>query len=345
MLFLGAGASKPFGVPTMTEFTDEVIKELDSTKRPAFGSLVRGLRSSIGKAGLNRDIESMLTVLQAKANPRKALEDIGAQAVLFADEFPRLAEDKLAKATKEQIEKIIYSRCSKVNHRKAIELYDQLWKGLTTNVRFKNVGYGSPNYTLAGRVFTTNYDLAIESFLKNSRIRYSDGFEIDEVGDPVFTGGWVNADIGFYKLHGSINYFDREDGQIVRSDAILENADVYGRQVKGRIMIYPTGEKYATRRPFYECLGQLRSALANQEERACIVIGYSFRDAAINNAFLDGITLNPKLKVVWITPHSESNFATLAPQLQSRAIPLNGEFGNPSLPQSIMEVIHTNIDP
>src|SRR5207245_6847946 len=162
--------------------------------------------------------------------------------------------------------------------------------------------------------------------------------------DAVFTGRWVNADIAFCKLHGSINYFGREDGQIVRSDAILENADVYGREIRGRIIIYPTGEKYATRRPFYEVLGQLRSALANQADRVCIVIGYSFRDAAINNAFVDGIAVNPKLRVVWVTPHSNSNFANLDPTLQSRVLPLNGEFGTESLPQGILNHIRENID-
>ena len=243
----------------------------------------------------------------------------------------------------EQIEKIIYSRCSAVNHKKAIELYGQLWNTLTSNVTFRNVGYG-PSTMLVNRVFTTNYDLGVEAFLKRKRLRFADGFEVDEVGDAVFTGRWVNADMAFCKLHGSINYFGREDGQIVRSDAILESADAYRREIRGRIMIYPTGEKYATRRPFYEVLGQLRSALANQAERVCIVIGYSFRDAAVNNAFVDGITLNPKVKILWITPHSHLSTKNLEPLLQGRIVALNGEFGNQMLPQSITEAIRLSID-
>jgi hypothetical protein len=51
LIFLGAGASKPFGIPTMAEFTDEVIKDLDSTKRPAFGSLVKGYSLPLARQG------------------------------------------------------------------------------------------------------------------------------------------------------------------------------------------------------------------------------------------------------------------------------------------------------
>ena len=36
MLFLGAGASKPFGIPTMEGFTDEIISILEK-KHPADG--------------------------------------------------------------------------------------------------------------------------------------------------------------------------------------------------------------------------------------------------------------------------------------------------------------------
>jgi hypothetical protein len=134
------------------------------------------------------------------------------------------------------------------------------------------------------------------------------------------------------------------DGQIVRSDAILESADAYGREIKGRIMIYPTGEKYATRRPFYENLGQLRLALANQAERVCVAIGYSFRDAAINNAFVDGVTMNPKIRIVWVTPTAQVKSKDLDPALQSRVITLNGTFGEESLPRYIMQAIQTNVD-
>ncbi len=343
-MFLGAGASKPFGIPTMAEFTDVIIKDLASNGKPGFEPLVKGIQTQIETFGLNPDIEAILSVLQAKANPRKALEDVGAQIIVFSDKFRDIAEDVLANVAVNQIEEAIYRRCAQVDHKKAVELYSQLWNNLTTNVRFRNLSYGTTtNNILVQRIFTTNYDLGVEAFLKRKRLRFADGFEVDEVGDAVFTGRWTNADIAVCKLHGSINYFGRDDGQIVRSDVILENADAYGREVRGRIMIYPTGEKYATRFPFYEALGQLRFALTHQE-RACIVIGYSFRDAAINNAFVDGITLNPKLRVVWVTPHSHSSFKNLDPLLQSRVITLNGEFGNQQLPQSIMEAIQANVE-
>src|SRR2546427_7652765 len=100
-------------------------------------------------------------------------------------------------------------------------------------------------------------------------------------------------------------------------------------------MIYPTGEKYATRSPFYEYLGQLRQTLLS--ERVCIAIGYSFRDIAINNAFLDGISRNPNLRIILVGPSADRVRATLDPTIQKHVLGLHGEFGNELLPTSIME--------
>ena len=50
-------------------------------------------------------------------------------------------------------------------------------------------------------------------------------------------------------------------------------------------MILPLGHKYSSQSPYIDLLNQFRTYL--RDEQLLIVIGYSFRDLAVNNALLD----------------------------------------------------------
>ena len=54
-------------------------------------------------------------------------------------------------------------------------------------------------------------------------------------------------------------------------------------------MIFPTTEKYFSRNPYFNLLRKLREELMGtiKDKEHILVIGYSFRDPAINNAFYD----------------------------------------------------------
>jgi hypothetical protein len=131
-----------------------------------------------------------------------------------------------------------------------------------------------------------------------------------------------------------------ENGKIVKSTARLKHTDLYGERVREQMMIYPMGEKYATRRPFYEALGQLRTALT--QETLCIAIGYSFRDIAINNAFLDAIQVNSRLRILLISPSADRIRGTLDPRFQERTITLPRSMEDGLLPNGIAEVVSTS---
>ena len=336
MLFLGAGASKPLGIPTMAEFTDAVVKDLDSRGMQTWGSLVKDLLARVATAGLKPDIESVLSVLQGLGNPQKALADVGAQAILFGNPFSLSKENNVAKVAIEQIEEAIHRRCVGIDHQSAIDLFGALWDALWANIAFPvaqnnlfSVGVGP-----LMKIFTTNYDLAVETFLKSRNYGFDDGFHQDDVGDIAFDGNWVQGKVSLFKLHGSVDYLVKKDGKVTRTEALLQEADPFGRAVKERRMIYPTGEKYATRSPYYEYLGQLRQALT--KEQVCIALGYSFRDTPINNAFLDGIQRNPKLRILVVGPSASQIKSGLEKDLQRNVLALNEAFGNRYLPQSIL---------
>jgi NAD(P)H-hydrate repair Nnr-like enzyme with NAD(P)H-hydrate dehydratase domain len=93
-------------------------------------------------------------------------------------------------------------------------------------------------------------------------------------------------------------------------------------------MIYPIGEKYATRTPYIEILSRFRNTLI--EEKVVIVIGYSFRDDPINNAFVDRVTRyrKKKFKIIVVDPDVESIKDYLPDALKQVVTPIKAEFGN-----------------
>ncbi len=332
-MFLGAGASKPFGPPTMKEFTDVVIQDIVKEPGTGFEKIIRNIQSQVSKLGIEPDIEAILSVLQGKSKPIRTWEDVGYSAVQYPEEFKDMTPDEVDKNVRPAIEDAIFNHCVNIDRKLATQLYGDLWANLTADIATGPSSTYSPGTRLVERIFTTNYDLSVETFLKRRHLDFSDGFRI-ELGDPVFAAQWTGP-INLFKLHGSINYYNREDGNIVRSDAILEGADLYGREIKGRMMIYPTGEKYASRWPFYEYLGQLRYALV--QESICVVIGYSFRDIPINNAFLDAIQKNPRLRITLVSRSADRVRDSLDENLRGRVTPLQREFGDGLLPKLVVE--------
>ena len=61
--------------------------------------------------------------------------------------------------------------------------------------------------------------------------------------------------------------------------------DIFGQRIIERMMILPLGHKYSSQSPYIDLLNQFRTYL--RDEQLLIVIGYSFRDLAVNNALLD----------------------------------------------------------
>ena len=59
-----------------------------------------------------------------------------------------------------------------------------------------------------------------------------------------------------------------------------------------------------------------------------VVIGYSFRDAPINNAFIDAIKLYPNIRILSMGPHAKAHQFELEEPLRSKVVPIEAEFGS-----------------
>jgi hypothetical protein len=277
-----------------------------------------------------------LTVLDGKVKPRKNLDNLAAQLIPLPEEFQNVAEKDMAWVAMTEIENSIYNICDGIVPQLAPAIYTKLWEALSAPISVRHRGGGTTQISgnsLIKRIFTTNYDRSMEIFLRSKRLKFDEGFRQDGSGDMVFRNEWSYDqydEVQLVKLHGSINYYLMETGKIVKNDSRLTHTNAYGERVSEQMMIYPMGEKYATRRPFYETLGELRSALFS--EPLCIAIGYSFRDVAINNAFVDAFRVNPALQMILVSPSASRIRETLDPSLQGRTHAWNGSLGTELLP-------------
>jgi hypothetical protein len=131
-------------------------------------------------------------------------------------------------------------------------------------------------------VFTTNYDLCIETLCSKNNIKYVDGFD-GETWSPLSVFSDKKNSISLYKLHGSINWARNEKGRYIkintRSNSI---SDPITGEVFTPLIVYP-GKKLTYHEPFFDLLQILRTKL--RETKYCIVIGYSFKDEHLSRLF------------------------------------------------------------
>jgi SIR2-like domain len=239
----------------------------------------------------------------------------------------------------EETRKQLYRRCMDFERGRASEIYNKLSNRLSKmniyRVLFTKTEGGelldefSPSIT--HNVFTTNYDPIYETYLRSNDIDYSDGFTLDHQ-DPSFSSAWDHNKIELAKLHGSIDYYLRENDEKVLKYSFPTDetdVDIFGERLKQRMMILPIGEKYVTRTPYLQLLQKFREDLVKEE--IIIIIGYSFRDDPINNAIMERIYQKKRVKIVVVSPNARDLIVQSLPaKFQNVSVPVNTNFGNES---------------
>jgi hypothetical protein len=154
-------------------------------------------------------------------------------------------------------------------------------------------------------VFTTNYDLCIEQAAGQAGLPVIDGFshtdpqrfdgrnyDLDYVRrvpnqrEPSFVEGAFQL----YKLHGSVNWADR-DGEIIR-DAQTEQG----------VMIFPRDSKYqlSYQHPFLEMMARFQFAL-RQPNTTLFALGFGFNDDHLSEPILAALRSNSQFNLVVLT--------------------------------------------
>lgn len=178
-------------------------------------------------------------------------------------------------------------------------------------------------YTRPIEIFTANYDLLVEEALEHLGASYADGFvgnlqagfradlvEATGASDDTYPSSFARV----WKLHGSLNWRVLDSGKVVRTGTKTRADQIAA--------IYPSDEKYdeSRRVPFTVLLDRFRRALAVPESLT-LISGYSFGDQHLNEIIFDATLRYPRSEII-VFCHSD-----IYPALESRILPNLSVYG------------------
>lgn len=289
---LGSGASfcaKDAGVsnaPSMGRLWHAVR---DGYGGEAFDQIVKDVMGDVPEDG-KEDIEGLLSLCKMSIELLKAR----VKSDLLHAEFSKLVDlEKFVKAA----EKTILERVDFVKPN----------TDLTAHTGFiRKFARRSPEKPRV-KLFTTNYDLCIETAAARLGVVLVDGFSHAAVQrfnrdhfqhdivrrSPKGTkADYLDGVFHSYKLHGSVDWRRQSDGAVIRSQA--ESSDDLRP-----VLIYPRSTKYqeAFETPYLDMFAALQEAL-REPDTTLIVSGFGFADDHISAPIWSAVETNLSLKMV-----------------------------------------------
>jgi hypothetical protein len=331
LLFLGAGASKPFGIPTMFDFARIFDKEFGDSK------IYTELSSAFDGTF---DLETVMTVLEDLSKSKEdLLETISPQTARFllkerGINVDHPVDSDSRKRTLEssellgRIKSIIRTECNKAVDKQStiIKVYDDFFSflnnsnesaGKTGNPLWSTTNYGSgqdPRILPSDlKIFTTNYDQCVETYLNQKQIEYCRGI-VPRFGENVFdvdsydSLSEQNKPCKIYKLHGSVDLFEKE-GKIRKLDAPRTDDRFVIKEYGKESMRFPIefgGYRQIIESPYLDLFRRLRDAA--KEKKWWTIIGFSFRDRTVCSILNDVLRLKLKRErptILFLNPHTE----------------------------------------
>lgn len=290
-LFLGAGASVPYGMPTTAGLRGKMRSIVASPP-------LKGMED----ASEFPDVEHILSV----ADQMISFAESRAGQLYSRHDASGMFSDSVAKSRsfKESLEEAIFDN---YRWRKSYDSAAAMVLGQLFNLARSE---GDQKVT----VFTTNFDTVVEEYCARSdkQIERIDGFNTRPPGNtPVWDGEYAPKDdsahtwVFLYKLHGSMSWLKRDlDGR----PSIVQKPD---ERASGNpdhdMFIRPSldvKDKATASAPYATIMGKFVNLLPNFD--VCIAIGYSFRDAHITEKLVDFIRGGKTL--VALSPTAAADF-------------------------------------
>ena len=315
MLFLGAGASNAIGIGQLSDLTSKVLKKLESTK---YSDVVKEIleKLSIKNEGCKYydndeiDIEVILSLLKKSVNPYESIKNLGPYAV-----FSSCTEEKIISITENDlidmykiIDREITNHCLSYEQERADRLYGELIS-LDEKINHKRTQHSSTDQKILTNIVTLNYDLVIESVYQNRghnlvtglKLEFAGGDQYVDLQEIFFNEKTQNEKIEYLKLHGSIDWRIRNsDGKIVKRDS---GESLSRKPATRQMMIYPIFDKKVSDEFFFTFYYLFKRILMKHE--IYLIIGYSFRDSAINDAFYFGLKANTNARMIISTTNQK----------------------------------------
>ena len=306
-LFLGAGASKFAGHPTTKGLMGILQERIHDDK--AMGEITK----TIIESSDYEDIEQLYDGIDRILRMRDGKDDIP-----NIKQIIRALHDKdgTFKTTLDELERLKSVIIDILRERLVVndgarESIVQMY-GMVMSLIKDHVADGL-------RVFTTNYDMVVEAYAKETHRELVNGFQRRLSTSDVWDNGWdgqTRNPLYLVKLHGSMNWY-ADDGDILAAD------DIAQRTADHSVLIAPTeGPKDYGRTPFQELKKHF------EKEMGCVdvllVIGFSYRDKEvvdiIKKSLKDGMAL------ISVSPNAVKDIRRVSTDVKHTIVEVGEEF-------------------
>lgn len=279
VVLLGAGASVDAGLPTSLELHEQLTKTLPQ--------LYSNLAKLVFAEGEDIDPERLFRVLEFLHVVETGGRPYDRRPVTDSPDVARLV-----KSWDSSIEEYLEYQKDTVRGGSTGRVIDGLWKALADIFLIPMlIGERQLGYLLqlvsamrGQTIVTLNYDNAIEVAMSQAF-----AFSLDDDPRPRPTQPWFesNRSLRLIRLHGSLQWRrERRTGdvRVLSSDEVAnftrDGVADWDGDTPG--VIFGGGNKLRPDGPYLDLYYEFRAALA--EARQVVVIGYSFRDAHVNEA-------------------------------------------------------------
>lgn len=296
LFFFGAGASAPFGIPTMKQFVVDFENYLRQNGLEDEKIVYNDIKEALQRR-LNRevDLEEIFTVIDGVAN-YDSPEKLGMLSLYFTkefkDKFPNVTDVTICKTLSQKFRSFVRDKCLiapafferiPIVYR---DFFNRLWEESTVRNSSNFLSSRGYKYCRNWVMFTTNYDTCLEHYWRQvARANLNTGFRVREE-----TRTWVLDPSRFsieglklLKLHGSISWLVEPDNTITEEQTV-GGQQLVGRDFIGELMVYPIQQKELYLEPYVSMLKQLNFELKTKP--IWIIVGYSFNDPVIQEIFV-----------------------------------------------------------
>lgn len=315
---IGSGCSFP-AVPLMNHTFMDLRKEdveKEHYNSVTFEPFYEFKKEQLDKEGfLNEEIEDKLN---KTINIEEYLDWLN-QAINYNQYTNKSVAEKFKNTFNHTLDGIVNSMSADPNkyssdkqYEEALNIYREFYQ-LIFERRIRKQKIGNVN------IYTPNYDLFNEIALEKNRIHYTTGFKggVHKVFTPSmfklrlvddehrYKDRWdpVRRFIKLYKIHGSLNWYQNEDGEIIQ----LDNNENEENDKRDRRMIYPYMAKHnLTRQSPYSELFREFSINMQRSNSVLFIMGYGFPDEHINQIIKQGLD-NPELTIIIFGDIEEEN--------------------------------------
>jgi hypothetical protein len=322
-LFLfGAGASRPFDIPTMKEMVTQFKRELSESKSERIDAEVKlydDVESTLRKEFGAVDLESVFTVVDALAQA-KTFREVGYYATYRASRRdsrellnppPKEYQDtaqRLRGRFESFVKRVCWLRPEKLED--VLDIYlpflsevFNVTNGPVNTFLHKGTRY---NYNPLWNFFTTNYDNVLEVFwrvgIRQATLNTGFQYEPSTKSEIWNREAILQQNLRLIKLHGSVTWWKEVGtGVIVEKDQPPDRSFV-PRKFGEQIILYPIQQKDTLVPPYFDMFYAFRQAL--EGTRKWIIIGYSFADEIIRAMLARASTKDTML--VLVHPENET---------------------------------------